>query len=106
MGRILVKGFTEYRVFPLKLSEAFFVALIFGDEKVPSETLVESYLLFLNECDRRVMENALKGSLNDEDYDALIDILDREGSHSIPSMRFILSEVWEYSGNPCILPLR
>ena len=95
MGQILVKGFTEYRVFPLKLSKAFFVALIFGEEKVPSDTLVESYLLFLNKCDRRVMENALKGSLDDDDYDALIDILDREGSHSIPSMHFILSE----SGN-------
>ena len=84
VGRILVKGYIEHRVFPLKLAEPFFVALLFGEEAISPDVLIKSYLLYLNDSDRVVVQNALDGQMSEEDRESFIDILDREGSHTIP----------------------
>lgn len=44
IGRILLKGYKDHGFFPIKLSLAFTVCLIFGENKVTTEMLIESFL--------------------------------------------------------------
>ena len=60
------------------------MALLFGEEAISPDVLIKSYLLYLNDSDRVVVQNALDGQMSEEDRESFIDILDREGSHTIP----------------------
>ncbi|MGH0161452.1 UNVERIFIED_CONTAM: hypothetical protein FKN15_063726 [Acipenser sinensis] len=86
VGRILVKGFSDHKVFPLKLAPAFFIALMFGEEAVLPEELLDSFFLYLSDSDRQVLQLAMSGQLSDDDKEVFEDILDQEGCHSILQM--------------------
>ena len=85
IGRVLVKGFLEHKVFPLQLSETFFCAMLFGEESVSHSLLLKSYRLYLSGNERAAIDNALSGEMNEDDKEIFTDILDREGSHTLPS---------------------
>ena len=45
---------------------------------------MESFKLYLNEGDRACVQSALSGKTTEEEREALVDLLDREGGHTIP----------------------
>ena len=93
VGRILAKDFIDCNVFPLRLAQAFVIALFFDQSDVNSETLLDSFLLFLNATDRDVISRALSGKMNEEDNGDLIDILDHKSGHSLPTPETMKSTI-------------
>ena len=85
IGRILLKGFQDHSYFPCRLSPAFAVSLIFGENEVSDDVLFESLLLFVNQSDRKLITTALKEDLSEDDRDELIDLLDRLDVTALPT---------------------
>lgn len=85
IGRILAKGFIDQGYFPLRLASAFTTALIFGEHAVSTDLLFESLLLYLGRCDRDLVTTALKGNIDSDGQDELIDLLDRLGVTVVPT---------------------
>ncbi|XP_068187709.1 uncharacterized protein [Antennarius striatus] len=85
IGRILLKGFQDHGYFPCRLSPAFTVALIFGEQEVSDDVLFESLLLYVSHSDRSLITTALKGELSGEEKDELIDLLDRLDVTALPT---------------------
>ncbi|XP_063953310.1 uncharacterized protein LOC135153622 [Lytechinus pictus] len=84
VGRILVKGFIDHKIFPLRMAPAFVIGMLFGEDAVLPDTLMESFKLYLNDGDRACVQSALSGNTTEEEHEALVDLLDREGGHTIP----------------------
>ena len=86
VGRILLKGFVDTGVYPLQLSFAFSVAVIFGESNVNADMLYESLRMYLSESDRRVVDTVLAGGeLDRDDRDDFLDLLSRVNAHAVPS---------------------
>ncbi|XP_069125428.1 uncharacterized protein [Argopecten irradians] len=87
VGRILTKGYIEHGVLPLMLAPVFMHAMLFGEESVTSESLMDSFALYLSNTDRDIVHSAMADldSLDDDDRDDLIDLLDRMGSKRVPA---------------------
>ncbi|XP_063971547.1 uncharacterized protein LOC135158759 [Lytechinus pictus] len=84
VGRILVKGFIDHKIFPLRMAPAFVIGMLFGEDAVLPDTLMESFKLYLNDGDRACVQSALSENTTEEEHEALVDLLDREGGHTIP----------------------
>ena len=67
--RIMLKGFIDHSFFPIKLSEAFTVALILGEDQVGQELLLTSILEYVSPSERNIINTAIQGNLDDEDRD-------------------------------------
>ena len=67
VGWILVKGYMEHKVFPMKLATAFFVALLFGEEQVTPDVLLSSFMRYLCDADRSAVHSSLDGSLTEDE---------------------------------------
>ncbi|XP_076876894.1 uncharacterized protein LOC143526112 isoform X2 [Brachyhypopomus gauderio] len=85
IGRILLKGFQDHGYFPCRLSPAFTVSLIFGENEVSDDVLFESLLQFVSQSDRKLITTALKEDLSEDDQDELIDLLDRLDVTAFPT---------------------
>ncbi|XP_049325043.1 uncharacterized protein LOC111189939 [Astyanax mexicanus] len=85
IGRILLKGFQDHGYFPCRLSPAFAVSLIFGENEVSDDVLFESLLQFVSQSDRKLITTALKEDLSEDDQDELIDLLDRLDVTALPT---------------------
>ena len=46
VGRILIKGYKDAKVYPMKLAEAFMIAVLFGEDTVTAQNLMESFSFF------------------------------------------------------------
>ena len=87
VGRILLKGFHDVQVFPLQLSKAFVIVLLFGEEEVSPDNLIESFMSYITPPEKDAVTKALRGVL-DDDSDAkeeLFDMLSRMDSETVPS---------------------
>ena len=85
VGRILLKGFTDAGVYPIQLSYAFSVAVIFGESALTSEMLLRSFRMYLGEADRNIIDTALNGEeMDDDSKDEFMDLLSRVDCHTIP----------------------
>ena len=94
IGRILSKGYKDHKVFPLALAPVFFIGMMFGEEMVSPEELLNSYYLFVSESDRDVLQSAIMGNLKDEDdKDILLELLEQEGVRYVPSNEHISQTV-------------
>ena len=82
VGRILTKGYLDLGYFPFMLSQAFIVSVLFGENAVPEETLLKSFLNYIAKDEEAVVAEALKGNL---DVNELIDVLDRFGCRKVPT---------------------
>lgn len=85
VGRILAKGFVDQGYFPLRLAPAFTTAVIFGEHAVSTDSLFESLMLYLSQCERELITAALEGDLDSDGQDELLDLLDRLGVKAVPS---------------------
>ena len=57
LGNLLLHGFTSCSYFPIQLSRAFVMFCLFGD--VPNDSLMQSFLLYLSETEKEVVQTAL-----------------------------------------------
>ena len=64
------------------LSQAFIASVLFGENAVPEETLLKSFLNYIAKDEEAVVAEALKGNL---DVNELIDVLDRFGCRKVPT---------------------
>ena len=86
VGRILSKGFIDHGVFPLKMCKVFLIAMIFGEDKVTSDQMLDSLLNYVTETEKNVIQKALQGTdLDDEDQEEFEDMLSRMDCRSVPS---------------------
>ena len=74
IARILLKGFQEYQYFPLRLSKTFVASCLFGESAVSEQMLMESFMQYVSEDERKVIQKCLNGELKADDED-LIELL-------------------------------
>ena len=72
VGRIFVKGFLDQGYFLLRLAPGFTTALIFGEHAVSTDSLFESFMLCLSQCERELITAALEGDLDGDGQDELL----------------------------------
>lgn len=85
VGRIWVKGLIDHGVMPVQLSKAFILACTHGIDCVDEAVLMSSFLNYLPLVERSAVERALKGLIDENNEDDLLDLFTRMGSHSLPS---------------------
>ena len=74
IARILLKGFQEYQYFPLSLSKAFVASCLFGESAVSEKMLMESFMQYVSEDERKVIQKCSNGKLEADDEN-LIELL-------------------------------
>lgn len=84
IARIVVKGYFQVGYFPARLSKCFFIDMLFGEDLVAGELLLESFLVYLSKDERELVKLALHDSMNDEEKEEWVDFLDRFGCRCIP----------------------
>ncbi|CAC5379116.1 unnamed protein product [Mytilus coruscus] len=77
IARIMAKGYQAHQIFLLQLSKVTSIVIAFGEETVTSADLFNSFLHFVSQTDRDLMQAALKDDLKGEDKDELLDLLER-----------------------------
>ncbi|CAC5416693.1 unnamed protein product [Mytilus coruscus] len=71
IGRIMAKGYQDHQIFPLQLSKVTTIVIAFGEETVTSADSFNSFLHFVSQTDRDLIQAALKDDLKGEDKDDL-----------------------------------
>ncbi|KAL7404093.1 hypothetical protein ABVT39_009499 [Epinephelus coioides] len=66
-------------------ADAFTTALICGEHAVSTDSLFESLMLYLSQCERELITAALEGDLDSDGQDELLDLLDCLGVKTVPS---------------------
>lgn len=84
VGHILLKGFVDHGIFPVGLSKVFCVSVLFGENAVTDNILMESLLRYVAESERAVIVKALEGNLDEEDHEDFMDLLSRFDCRTIP----------------------
>lgn len=84
VGRILAKGYKDHRLFPIRLSSTFMIALVHGEHAVSPQMLIDSYKAYLSQLDAEVIDRAILNEMGADDQDELVDILSRADCRSIP----------------------
>ena len=103
VGRILLKGFTDHAVFPLKLNKAFTIALIHGEEHVSPEMLLDSFMSYICPADRDLIKQIMSEGVKEEMKEDFIDFLDRFGCKLIPTEKDpIRSQIIQIAHNQLI----
>ncbi|CAC5426269.1 unnamed protein product [Mytilus coruscus] len=77
IGRIMAKDYLDDQIFPLQLSKVTTIVIALGEETVTSADLFNSFLHFVSQTDRDLIQAALKDDLKGEDKDELLDLLER-----------------------------
>ncbi|MGH0135161.1 UNVERIFIED_CONTAM: hypothetical protein FKN15_001101 [Acipenser sinensis] len=85
VGRILLKGYLDQSYFPIQLSLAFAVGLVYGESEITPRILMVSFLRYIAPFEKDIITSALDGSIGADDQDELLDILSRMGCHTVPS---------------------
>ena len=85
IARILVKGHSEVKFFPVKLNKVFMFATLFESKKIPDELLMESFLAYVSKDERDLINAALKDDdLTDNQEKEWSDFLERFDCRTIP----------------------
>ena len=74
IARVLVYGYAREKYFPIRLSSAFICAVLFGEESVSDDFLLQSFQLYVSFEERDTLVAALSGNINPDDED-LLDVL-------------------------------
>ncbi|MGH0129852.1 UNVERIFIED_CONTAM: hypothetical protein FKN15_039996 [Acipenser sinensis] len=85
VGRILLKGYLDQSYFPIQLSLAFAVGLVYGESEITPGILMASFLRYIAPFEKDIITSTLDGSIGADDQDELLDILSRMGCHTVPS---------------------
>ena len=71
IGRILLKGYTSCQYMPLMLSKAFLFCCLFGETEVNEEMLLNSFMNFVSESKKALLEKCLTGQVDPSDEELL-----------------------------------
>ena len=71
MARILSKGYQICQYFPLRLSKAFVVSCLFGEDAVNTDLFIESSSRYVSEDERKEIERCRSGDIEADDEDLL-----------------------------------
>ncbi|KAL3852078.1 hypothetical protein ACJMK2_015765 [Sinanodonta woodiana] len=82
VGRILIKGYKEHKYYPISLAPAFFIAVVHGENSVTPQLLKDSFLLYISQSEKDVIEAVERGTQYDQNE--LLFLLDRFQCHKIP----------------------
>ncbi|KAL3890224.1 hypothetical protein ACJMK2_002515 [Sinanodonta woodiana] len=82
VGRILIKGYKEHKYYPISLAPAFFIAVVHGENSVTPQLLKDSFLLYISQSEKDVIEAVERGTQDDQNE--LLFLLDRFQCHKIP----------------------
>ena len=82
IARVLVKGFWDLGYFPVMLSKAFLLAVLFGENGLEDDILMQSFCSYIAR-DEEVVQRALNEGLIDEEF---IDLLERFDCRKLPTV--------------------
>ena len=86
IGRILCKGQMDVAYFPIQLSKAFVISLLFGKAAITPDVLWSSFLEFITQSEKDAVERSISNSKDEDDDDILEDLLCRMDCSYIPDM--------------------
>lgn len=97
IGRIIAKGKLDLGYFPIMLSPAFIISVLFGEKEVCEETLLNSFYRYLPPGDEVLVREAFKASEGEDAFDdeELIDLLDRYGCRKRPTKENVRALILE-----------
>ena len=74
IARILLKGYQVHQYFPLRLSKTFVVSCLFGESAVSDEMLIGSFMQYVAEDERSVVQKCVNGEIEADD-EGLVELL-------------------------------
>ncbi|XP_029991495.1 uncharacterized protein LOC115420399 [Sphaeramia orbicularis] len=93
VGRIWAKGFIDHGMLPVRLSKSFKLSSIHGIDTVDVNVLMSSFLNYVSYNERKTIERALEGKLEESDEEDLLDLLSRMGSQCLPHKENLVSTI-------------
>jgi hypothetical protein len=98
IARILVKGYIEVKFFPVKLSKVFISAVLFNEEEITKDLMIDSFLCYISSDERNLVKEILTNEkLTDEQNEEWKDFLERFGSRKIPKVEERMDVILELS---------
>ena len=86
---ILVKGYKDVNVFPIKLCRVFISTVLFNDVEITNDLMIDSFLSYVSSDEKNLITDALENdSLSEEQNEEWEDFLERFGSCKMPSFGF------------------
>ena len=95
IARIIVKGYQQVGLFPIKLSKAFTTVCLFGEEAVKEDLLLESFLAYLSNDERELVNLSLNGQLGEEQENEWFDLLESFDCKTVPKAEQVKDVVLE-----------
>ena len=71
IARILLKGYTQERYFPIKISKVFLCSCLFGEETVTGDTYFDSFMKYVSKTEAHLIERILSDSLSVDDEEVV-----------------------------------
>jgi hypothetical protein len=98
IARILVKGYIEVKFFPVKMSKVFISAVLFNEEEITKDLMIDSFLCYISSDERNLVKEILTNEkLTDEQNEEWKDFLERFGSRKIPKVEERMDVILELS---------
>lgn len=83
---MLVKGYKEVNVFPIKLCRVFICSVLFNEAEITNDLMISSFLSYISSDEKDLVTEAPDNdTLNEEQSEEWEDFLERFGSRKIPS---------------------
>ena len=87
IARILVKGYKDVNVFPIKLCRVFISTVLFSEVEITNDLMIELLLSYISSDEKDLVTKALENdSLSEEQNKEWVDFLERFGSCKIESL--------------------
>lgn len=71
LGRVFLKGYTQERYFPIKISQVFMCCCLFGEDSVNEDIYLESFLKYVSNSEADVIQKVFSKSIGIDDDDLL-----------------------------------
>ena len=71
IARILLKGYTQERYFPIKISKVFLCSCLFGEETVTGDMYFDSFMKYVSKTEAHLIERILSDSLSLDDEEVV-----------------------------------
>lgn len=71
LARVFLKGYTQERYFPIKISQVFMCSCLFGEDSVSEEIYLDSFLKYVSNSEADVIQKAFSKSIGVDDEDLL-----------------------------------
>ena len=95
IARIIVKGYQQVGLFPIKLSKAFTTVCLFSEEAVKEDLLLKSFLAYLSSDERELVNLSLNGQLGEEQENEWLDLLESFDFKTVPKAEQVKDVVLE-----------